>query len=80
MAAIKSPQTPTDLPTTEFVEFCIAEVLADLGAAESAAHQLEASLAFDVGCAFHGARQALDRALSIIAQAQPQPHIHRLAA
>jgi hypothetical protein len=81
MAAItKASQTPTDLAPAEFVEFCIAEVLADLSVAESAADRLESSLAFDVGCALHGTREALDRALNIMAQAQQQPQIHRLAA
>jgi uncharacterized metal-binding protein len=80
MAATKSPQTPSDLSATEFVEFCISEVLANLGATESAAERLEPALAFDIGCALHGSRQALDRALAAMNQAQQQPHIHRLAA
>jgi hypothetical protein len=79
-ATTTAPQTPADLVPTEFVEFCITEVLADLGAAESAANRLESGMAFDVGCALAGAREALDRAMKAIAHAQPQPHIHRLAA
>ena len=80
MATYTIRQMPTDLAPAEFVEFCITEVLANLGATESAAERLEPGMAFDVGCALHGAREALDRALSIIAHAQPQPQIHRLAA
>jgi uncharacterized metal-binding protein len=80
MVATRTPQTPADLAPTEFVEFCIAEVLASLGTTESAAERLEPALAFDVGCALQGARQALDRALAIISSAQQQPQIHRLAA
>ena len=80
MAASKNPQSGADLAPAEFVEFCIAEVLANLGAAESAADRLESGLAFDVGCALHGAREALDQALAVIAQAQAQPQARRRAA
>jgi uncharacterized metal-binding protein len=80
MAASKNPQTPADLAPAEFADFCIAEVLATLSAAESAADRLAPGLAFDVGCALEGARQALDQALRIVAEAQPQPQARQLAA
>ena len=76
----RSRQITADLAPAEFVELCITEVLANLGATESAAERLEPDMAFDVGCALHGAREALDRALNLIAHAQPQPQIYRLAA
>jgi hypothetical protein len=80
MAASKNPQTPADLGPAAFVAFCLTEVLATLGAAERAADRLEPGLAFDVGCALEGARQALEGALTIVAEAQPQPQLHRHAA
>ena len=80
MAASKHSQSVADLAPAEFVAFCITEVLANLGAAESAVERLEPGLAFDVGCALQGAREALDRALAVIAEAQPQPQLCRQAA
>lgn len=78
MAATKIAQSPADLAPAEFVEYLIVETLSNLGVAEGAINRLDPDTAFDVGCALHGARDALDRALAAITQAQPQ--LLRLAA
>jgi hypothetical protein len=78
MAATKIAQSPADLAPAEFVEYLIVETLSNLGVAENAINRLDPDTAFDVGCALHGAREALDQALAAITQ--PQSQIRSLAA
>lgn len=73
MAATRLQRTPT-----EQAQCSITDTLESLAAAEQDADRLTPEQAFDVGCALKDAREALDRALALIAQAQPQ--VQRLAA
>lgn len=70
-ADFTTPRSPHDLPTVEFAEFCIAETLSCLATAEAAADRLGPETAFDVGCALHGVRAALERALAALQSAIP---------
>jgi len=65
-------RTPADLPATDFAEYIIEETLSTLGTAESVANRLDPNTAYDVGCALHGAREALERALSTLRAQQTQ--------
>ncbi len=65
-------RTPADLPAIDFAEYTIEETLSTLGTAESAANRLNPETAYDVGCALHGAREALERALSTLRAQQTQ--------
>jgi len=64
--------TPADLPAIDFAEYTIEETLSTLGTAESATNRLNSETAYDVGCALHGAREALERALSALRAQQTQ--------
>lgn len=65
-------RTPADLPAIDFAEYTIEETLSTLGTAESTADRLNPETAYDVGCALHGAREALERALSALHAQQAQ--------
>jgi hypothetical protein len=75
MAAIEQPTTPT-----EQIERSIIEMLCSLSTAEQDANRLAPEQTFDLGCALAGAREALERALAIAAQTQPQAQPLRMAA
>lgn len=70
--------TMLSLDPIEQAEHSISTTLQSLAAAEQDADRLTPEQAFDVGCALKDAHEALDRALTLIAQSQPQAQ--RLAA
>ena len=69
-----------EMNATEQAEYSIIDTLRSLSTAQQDADKLTPAQAFAVGCALIGAREALNRALAIVAQTQAQPHMYRRAA